>query len=141
MFNFLLDCIGQEKVTAWLMDKVQFAELDNQDNKILHDVFFRVPEFKKWLKQMQVRLLRNTLVDKAQAPQREGQILFIELLLANDIPSGNFIPEKVAPKEIELPTKEEVLRKWNKEPQDDAANKKGEEDNGSHEKPVRGKKG
>lgn len=100
------------------MNRCQFPELGSQDNKVLQEVFFRVPEIKTWLKQMQVRLLRNTLVDKKQAEQREGQILFIELLLANDIPSGNFQPKKSEqqPEELKI-TKDEFLNAMNKETQ------------------------
>jgi hypothetical protein len=115
MINFILDKIGEPRIVSWLMDRVKFSELGEQENKVLQEVFFRVPYFKKWLKQMQVRLLRNTLVDKSQVQQREGQILFIELLLANDKPSGIFNTKVEQKEELKLPNKEDVISKWNKD--------------------------
>jgi hypothetical protein len=133
MYKRILNIIGESRVKAWLMDRVQFPELGSQNNQVLREVFFRVPEFKGWLKQMQIRLLRNTLVDKKSAEQREGQILFVELLLANDTDSGIFKQTKVEPKIEKVIDKEAILNLWNKEePNKNANDKKGSENKESH---------
>ena len=109
----LLKFIGEKEVIRWLMGRTQFPALGSQDNKVLQDMFFRIPEMRAWLKQMQVRLLRSTLVEKNLAAQREGQILFIELLLANDIPSGNFETKLVAPEPETIKiSRDNFLKGW-----------------------------
>ena len=125
MVNKLLNLIGEKKIKMWLMNRVQFSEIDSQDNKILQEVFFRVPDFKKWLKQKQIRLLRNTLVDKKSAEQREGQILFIELLLAQDIPIEKFLPTKAVAEVREPIDKEALINRWNGVTNQNATNSQG----------------
>ena len=125
MVNKLLNLIGEKKIKMWLMNRVQFSEIDSQDNKILQEVFFRVPDFKKWLKQMQIRLLRNTLVDKKSAEQREGQILFIELLLAQDIPTEKFLPTKAVAEVREPIDREALINRWNGVTNQNATNSQG----------------
>ena len=126
MINFILDKIGEKRIISWIMNRVQFDTIGSQNNGTIREVFFRVPEFRTWLKQMQIRLLRNTLTNRDTAEQREGQILFIELLLANDVPSDKFKPDEVKPEEEKVIDKEGLLSRWNKEtPKEDANNKGG----------------
>ena len=131
MKKTILKFIGKKNIVNYLLEEIQFDEDAEVQTEIWKNVFLKVPDIKKWMKMMQVRLLKQSIVEKDKTDFIKGQIYILELLQNYDVPGVQSSPIKDrTPQTIEK--KVEFKSRWK-----NANNKIGEKGKEEITKPVR----